>query len=308
MSVSVDTVYQRVLSILNKEQRGYVTPQEFNLFANQAQMDLFEQYFYDINQFGRMHGNDTEFSDMLNILNEKINLFEVTSAMTYAGNYWSAPSDLYRIGTLIYNSAEVERINKNEFLYINASPLTKPTETRPVFVANASGYRVYGSLIVRSSNSTLNGAVSSSATINISAANPSISIGNIVTGTGISGVVTVAAINSNGTTITLSSAQSISNSTVLTFTTPAPTQLITAGVTCNYIKRPEMVVWNYQQPVINGVAMFNTSTSVDFPLHASEETELVMKILELAGISTRELQVYQIAAQEEARNTQQEKS
>ena len=26
MAVSVDTVYQRVLAILNKEQRGYVTP------------------------------------------------------------------------------------------------------------------------------------------------------------------------------------------------------------------------------------------------------------------------------------------
>ena len=306
MSVSVDTVYQRVLSILNKEQRGYVTPQEFNLFANQAQMDLFEQYFYDINQFGRMHGNDTEFSDMLNILNEKINLFEVTSAMTYAGNYWSTPSDLYRIGTLIYNSAEVERINKNEFLYINASPLTKPTETRPVFVANASGYRVYGSLIVRSSNSTLNGAVSSSTTINISAANPSISIGNIVTGTGISGVVTVAAINPNGTTITLSSAQSISNSTVLTFTTSAPTQLITAGVACNYIKRPATVQW--AGTLVDGSSLQSSANSVDFELHDSEETELVIKILELAGISTRELQVYQIAAQEEAKNTQQEKS
>jgi hypothetical protein len=306
MSVSVDTVYQRVLSILNKEQRGYVTPQEFNLFANQAQMDLFEQYFYDINQFGRMHGNDTEFSDMLNILNEKINLFEVTSAMTYAGNYWSTPSDLYRIGTLIYNSAEVERINKNEFLYINASPLTKPTETRPVFVAHASGYEVYGGLIVRSSNSTLNGAVSSSTTINISAANPSISIGNIVTGTGISGVVTVAAINSNGTTITLSSAQSISNSTVLTFTTPAPTQLITAGVACNYIKRPATVQW--AGTLVDGSSLQSSANSVDFELHDSEETELVIKILELAGISTRELQVYQIAAQEEAKNTQQEKS
>ena len=45
MAVSVDTVYQRVLAILNKEQRGYVTPQEFNLFANQAQSDIFEQYF-----------------------------------------------------------------------------------------------------------------------------------------------------------------------------------------------------------------------------------------------------------------------
>ena len=306
MSVSVDTVYQRVLSILNKEQRGYVTPQEFNLFANQAQMDLFEQYFYDINQFGRMHGNDTEFSDMLNLLNEKINLFEVTSAMTYAGNYWSTPSNLYRIGTLIYNSAEVERINKNEFLYINASPLTKPTETRPVFVANSSGYIVYGSLIVRSSNSTLNGAVSSSATINISAANPSISIGNIVTGTGISGAVTVVAIATNGTTITLSGAQSISNSTVLTFTTPAPTQLITAGVACNYIKRPATAQW--AGTLVGGSSLQSSADSVDFELHDSEETELVMKLVELAGISTRELQVYQIAAQEEAKNTQQEKS
>ena len=231
MSVSVDTVYQRVLSILNKEQRGYVTPQEFNLFANQAQMDLFEQYFYDINQFGRMHGNDTEFSDMLNILNEKINIFEVTAAMTHAGSgVWTVPANLYRIGTIIYNNTEVERINKNEFLYINKSPLTKPSNERPVFVADSTGYKVYG-------------------------------------------------------------------------TAPLET-----GVTCNYIKRPETVVWNYQQPVINGVAMFNTSTSVDFPLHASEETELVMKILELAGISTRELQLYQIAAQEEMRNTQQEKS
>ena len=61
MAVSVDTVYQRVLAILNKEQRGYLTPQEFNLFANQAQLDIFEQYFYDINQFGRVPGNDTEF-------------------------------------------------------------------------------------------------------------------------------------------------------------------------------------------------------------------------------------------------------
>ena len=60
--VSIDTVYQRVLALANKEQRGYITPQEFNLFANQIQMDMLEQYFYDINQWGRQHGNDTEYS------------------------------------------------------------------------------------------------------------------------------------------------------------------------------------------------------------------------------------------------------
>ena len=72
MAISIDTVYQRVLALANKEQRGYITPQEFNLFANQAQADIFEQYFYDLNQFSRVHGNDTEFSDMVSLLEEKI--------------------------------------------------------------------------------------------------------------------------------------------------------------------------------------------------------------------------------------------
>ena len=46
MAVSIDTVYQRVLALANKEQRGYITPQEYNLLANQAQMAIFESYFY----------------------------------------------------------------------------------------------------------------------------------------------------------------------------------------------------------------------------------------------------------------------
>tara|TARA_R110002012_G_scaffold57796_4_gene149195 strand:- start:4062 stop:5243 length:1182 start_codon:yes stop_codon:yes gene_type:complete len=78
MAVSVDTVYQRVLAIANKEQRGYITPQEFNLFANQAQLEIFEQYFYDLNQFSRPHGNSTEYGDMLNILHEKMSVFNKT--------------------------------------------------------------------------------------------------------------------------------------------------------------------------------------------------------------------------------------
>ena len=72
MAVDVNTVYQRVLAIANKEQRGYITPQEFNLFANQAQMKIFEQYFYDVNQFSRVPGNDTGIGDMLSMLAEKI--------------------------------------------------------------------------------------------------------------------------------------------------------------------------------------------------------------------------------------------
>ena len=146
MAVSVDTVYQRVLAILNKEQRGYLTPQEFNLFANQAQRDIFEQYFYDINQFGRMHGNDTEYSDMLNILNEKISEFEAEGTVT--GGI-TLPADLYRLGTITVHAddkkpVEAERVNKNEYLYIQLSPLTQPTNTRPIYIRDENGVKVYG--------------------------------------------------------------------------------------------------------------------------------------------------------------------
>ncbi len=61
--VNIDTVYQNVLALANKEQRGYITPQEFNLFANQAQQDIFEQYFYDLNAF-RLRGIQMQMGEL----------------------------------------------------------------------------------------------------------------------------------------------------------------------------------------------------------------------------------------------------
>ena len=243
MSVSIDTVYQRVLGILNKEQRGYVTPQEFNLFANHAQGDMFEQYFYDINQFGRIAGNSTEYSDMLNLLNEKINIFETTVQPTRVAGYFNEPADIYRLGTVIYKntttnpfgvvsveSIEAERIQANDFLYINSSPLTKPKNIRPIFIANSNGIRIYGdSEIIQPSE-----------------------------------------------------------------------------VELQYIKKPAKVEWSYQ--MVFGEALYDASQSVDFQLHPSEETELIVKILEMAGLLVKDLSLYQVFNSEENEAIQQEKS
>ena len=35
------------MSILNKNNNGYITPEEFNSFAKQAQLEIFNQYFVD---------------------------------------------------------------------------------------------------------------------------------------------------------------------------------------------------------------------------------------------------------------------
>ena len=79
-----------------------------------------------------------------------------------------------------------------------------------------------------------------------------------------------------------------------------------ANVKVNFIRKPAKVEWAYQ--IVYGESLYDATNAVNFELHPSEETELVIKILELAGISTRELQVYQIAAGEEVKNTQEEKA
>jgi hypothetical protein len=82
--ISVDSVYQKVLALANKEQRGYITPQEFNLFADHAQMDIFKQYFYDLNQSSRVPGNDTVYGNPTKIIEEKISMFEVVDVAANA--------------------------------------------------------------------------------------------------------------------------------------------------------------------------------------------------------------------------------
>ena len=70
--IHIDSVYQTVQALANKEQRGYITPQEFNLFANQAQQDIFEQYFYDLNALRERRAMGHEIGDSVSMIKDKI--------------------------------------------------------------------------------------------------------------------------------------------------------------------------------------------------------------------------------------------
>ena len=137
MAINIDTVYQRVQSILNKENRGYITPQEFNLFANQAQLEIFEQYFFDLNQYSRLPKNDTEYSSFVKTINERISKFKKSATLTYTTSYFTLPTDLHKLGTVIYNSTTpVEEIDQKNLLEYSLSPLTSPSTTNPVYMQN----------------------------------------------------------------------------------------------------------------------------------------------------------------------------
>ena len=110
--VSVDTVYQKVLALANKEQRGYITPQDFNLFANQAQMEIFEQYFYDTNIARKSQGNDTVYADVDEMLEEKIQIFDDHSEIIIDDNGPGIPRDKREEVVLPFTRLENSRNSK----------------------------------------------------------------------------------------------------------------------------------------------------------------------------------------------------
>ena len=234
--INVDRIYQRVLTLANKEQRGYITPQEFNLYANQAQMDIFEQYFYDLNQFLRIPGNSTTHADMVDILEEKISVFEVTATLALAinpngvaGNLNALPR-FYRLSNVRSGKTIMESVSRKDFRLFPNSPLTTPTSTRPIYMID-----------------------------------------------------------------TINSVIQIAGDDTLT------------EADIDYVQSPRQVNWTYV--VVGEKALYNATAAdaQDFDLHPSEETELVLKILTLAGFTLKDQALYQAAAGEDTKNIQQEK-
>jgi len=231
--VNINTVYQTVLALANKEQRGYITPQEFNLFAAQAQMSIFEQYFYDLNQFLRVPGNNTSDSDMVNLLEEKISLFQIGGATV--GNGITLPVDLYKLQNVYWLNSTVGRRYTAEYTDLKSwreilnVPLLTPTDSRLMYLRSENGLTVIGKTAK------------------------------------------------------------------------------TSNVSCDYIRIPKSPNWTYV--VVGDSALHNPNASDhhDFELHESEQTELVTRILGLAGITLKDQSLYQISSNEESKQIQQQK-
>tara|TARA_R110000823_G_scaffold151627_3_gene282541 strand:- start:1382 stop:2305 length:924 start_codon:yes stop_codon:yes gene_type:complete len=77
------------------------------------------------------------------------------------------------------------------------------------------------------------------------------------------------------------------------------------NVQADYIRRPKSPNWNYV--VVSDKALYNSTTSTDFELHDSEESELVYRILAFAGVAMEKPNLTQTAAGLEQAKVQQEK-
>jgi len=149
MAINVNTVYKTVLLILNKEERGYVTPDEFNKISAQVQLEIFGNYHNDLNQQLRVPQSDTDYADRVASVDEHLSIFKTEGPATYvptAGTipaHFSLPTtdiygntvELFTLGAVSYKEqVELQRLQRMEFYNIQKSPLTKSTESFPTYL------------------------------------------------------------------------------------------------------------------------------------------------------------------------------
>jgi len=160
MAINVNTVYTTVLSILNKEQRGYLTPYEFNQVASQVQLDLFESFFQNLDNNLKVPQTDFDYSNPLLNIDDEISTFKCLGDMCYStGGVFSLPVTDTLSGTnIVYNDAptasqfafyrlgtitclnpdskrvEVERLQRDFFYKTALSDMTAPSLYYPVYL------------------------------------------------------------------------------------------------------------------------------------------------------------------------------
>ena len=227
----INDVRNTVLSIMSKDNRGYITPDEFNLFAKQAQLEIFEQYIYSYSnsinkQNARMFGEG--YTDVPKNIGEVIDEFSVLVSLSYSAPYFLPPANYYYLERVMYNNnIEVEKVSQRKISALLNSNLTAPDVSYPVYTLQETGVIVYPTTIVN-------------------------------------------------------------------------------NITTQYIRYPKDPVWSYTnisagQPVFNASA-FNYQ---DFELPLSDFANLVVKILQYAGLSIREAEVVSAAKSEEIQDSQQ---
>jgi len=117
MPASINAVRNTVLAIANKNNYGYISPQDFNLYAKQAQMDMFEDYFYQYNNWinrENARSSGTGYADIIKNIEEVIDSFSVQAFLAQlnpvsvpnvpsglsGSAVYSLPSDYYLINKL----------------------------------------------------------------------------------------------------------------------------------------------------------------------------------------------------------------
>lgn len=146
----IDTIYKVLLTIINKENQGYISPTEFNLLAINVQDEIFRSYFEDENLDKNKQNRgltNRGYSNLPFNQRQRITQFAETEDLTVTAGVLTLPTNLYFIedngltsdtGIII---DEVERSSVARMLRTEVAP----TVLYPVYENYGSTLKIYPS-------------------------------------------------------------------------------------------------------------------------------------------------------------------
>ena len=279
MSISVDNVYQQVLAVANKEQRGYITPQEFNLFARKAQIDVFENTFAAYKD-AFLHPEQVvgQHNDLM-MLREKMQPFKITGAYvdmddgTIKGITATDANSVGAIGKIVDGdggSSLKDDIHWVESVYDFQNEIVfKEVTKRDVMYM--MDYRLHKGFPASIEHIAYEGGTSSSLAFKTHNVFYRHSADELF--------FYPVTVNSGGT---------------------AHTNFLPKADYIKKLSRFDQPKWAYV--VANNKALYDSTSAKDFVVHESEESSLVNRILELAGIAIDKVPLSDSALRNEATN------
>jgi hypothetical protein len=318
----INAVRNTVLAVLNKNNYGYISPSDFNLFAKQAQLDIFDEYFIGYNsqinkENGRVSG--TGYADILKGYEEVIDTFSITASLSQSLlNEYTVPtpattgSDYYLLNkvliySLVTSSGTTTAIGGGNIDLIDA---TATFQTDGIVSGDIVSVVISNSVITNlkvvsvTNQTTLVVNVASLIADNLSyAIYKKVNLKN-----------EAEQVNHSKITMLNKSMLTAPNSTYPAYTqegsilTLHPDSINTIGrVVSQYIRYPLDPKWTYIS-LIGGEPVFDQSQSdyQDFELPEDDVNNLVARILQYAGMSIREISTVQFGqAIEQSENQEQ---
>ena len=142
---SVREVYNALNDLANKDERGFVTPTEFNSFAPIAQMNIFNKLFDELTAAENMRRRNLDPArdkSRIKQIKEDLGVFAKTETVTKTNGVFARPDDFARLINVktggdillgVNNSVMADVIYDEEKLdRVLLSTLSAPTVSRPV--------------------------------------------------------------------------------------------------------------------------------------------------------------------------------
>ena len=316
----INQVRNTVLSVLNKNNYGYISPSDFNLYAENAQMELFEEYFIGYNKAINMENARQAGSDYAEVegpIAETIEGFLVTNYLSRntstsysAKNSFSFPS-LTTTGTTAYYVLKV---------LCNTGIKTQGTNTSVVTNQLVCATGNFTTFDIQPGDIVVNTTTKAAARANSVVSNTVIALdANIFTATAQDFLILSQTsqeadkVSVGKITMLDSSLLTKPNEMYPSYTLEGdyiniyPKTINQFGqVECVYFRHPKVPKWTYST-LANGEPVFNQSQPdyQDFELPDEDVYRLVMKILQYCGMSIREIEVTQFGIIQEKEINQQ---